>query len=150
MSMEALEHIFSAENVSETAETFTDDALWRHYSQQMELALEQNDIATAKYYIGELAELCGDTDEADTEVLPEGQELTLGSSERSYLEKKIKNAERNLELAEKALAVLLRNKADNMKGVDSAISNRKYQIKVYTKEIDNLKRDLSRLKDEEE
>ena len=65
--------------------------------------------------------------------------------ERSYLQRKLNAAKDNLEHYEKALEQLESNKEQGMEGVDSAISRREFQVKVYTKEVADLEREIWRL-----
>lgn len=65
--------------------------------------------------------------------------------ERSYLQRKLNAAKDNLEHSEKALEQLESNKEQGMEGVDSAISRREFQVKVYTKEVADLEREIWRL-----
>lgn len=62
--------------------------------------------------------------------------------ERSYLQRKLNAAKDNLEHSEKALEQLESNKEQGMEGVDSAISRREFQVKVYTKEVADLEREI--------
>ena len=62
--------------------------------------------------------------------------------ERSDLQRKLNAAKDNLEHSEKALEQLESNKEQGMEGVDSAISRREFQVKVYTKEVADLEREI--------
>ena len=62
--------------------------------------------------------------------------------ERSDLQRKLNAAKDNLEYSEKALEQLESNKEQGMEGVDSAISRREFQVKVYTKEVADLEREI--------
>lgn len=128
---------------------------WENYRN----AVEQGDIATARYYLGKYSEMyqsgaeereadtAGDAElyfgSRETEEVKEAREKA--DAERSRLERKLRDAEGNLKNSQEALDTLLRNQADGMKGVNPGISNREYQIKVYTKEIANLKHEISNL-----
>ena len=59
--------------------------------------------------------------------------------ERSDLQRKLNAAKDNLEYSEKALEKVQDS------GMDSWISNREYQVKVYTKEVADLEREIWRL-----
>ena len=112
---------------------------------QLEKAIQNGNVEAACFYLGELSDLCKakDSDEKSEAV----GEISFGSKEKDDLERKLSTAESNYRHAERALKDLLRDKAKGWKGVDSAISNREYQVKTYAREIANLKREISRIKE---
>ena len=111
----------------------------------LELAIQNGNMEAASYYLGELNDLC---DASENQVAYEAsEEISFGSKEKDDLERKLSNAQSNYRNAEKALNNLLRDKLNGMKGVDPAISNREYQVKTYAREIANLKREISRIKE---
>lgn len=134
-------------------------AYWDNYTE----ACGRGDKAAAKYYLDRYTQT---RESLTSEVEEKGEEdlgLRLGKTEaeeaeeerkarekvdaeRERLERKLRTAEMNLEHAQKALDTLLHNKMDGMIGVDPNISHREYQVKVYTKDIANIKRDLANLK----
>lgn len=71
------------------------------------------------------------------------EELERLQEERERLERKLRDAQSNLKNSQKALEQLERDKAAGMIGVDPAISNREYQIRVYTKDISDLERQIN-------
>lgn len=161
---------FDMETLQETEETEKREVLEQQAQQYWEKykeASEKGDMAAARYYHGKYSDICPSAaeeprpsaiEEAEEDAA-KGGDASLGSSEaeeekearekleaeRSRLERKLRTAQQNLEHAQKALDTLLRNKIDGMTGVDTGISTREYQIKVYTKDIADLERQLSKL-----
>lgn len=147
----------------EQAETENLDAMeqraelyWENYRN----AAEQGDTAAARYYLGKYSEIyLSDIKERETgtaedakihfgniETEEEKEAREKADAQRSSLERKLRDAEGNLKNSQKALDTLLCNQVDGMKGVNPGISDREYQIKAYTKEIADLKREISNLK----
>lgn len=65
--------------------------------------------------------------------------------ERQHLERELRDAQNNLSHAQKALRELEEDKEAGFTGVDPAISNREYQVRVYTKEIEDIERDIRQI-----
>lgn len=148
------QEITEAEKLEERA-----SAYWANYT----AACERGDQAAARYYLDRYTQ----TRESLTDDGEEKEEETLGTrlgqteaeeaeeerkarekvdEERERLERKLRTAQMNLEHAQKALDTLRRNQMDGMKGVKPNISDREYQVKVYTKDIANLEREIANLK----
>ncbi len=81
----------------------------------------------------------------DYEGYEEQEKLEKLYNERADLQRELRDAQENLEHSQKALEQLESNKEDGFEGVDASISRREYQVKVYTKEIADLERELYRL-----
>lgn len=131
----------SVENLSETEGLAETELLAQQYNERINEALENGDVQTARYYLGELQELY-ESDEQQRALGTHQGEISFGGSRVEDLESKLKSAERMKNHAEHERDVLLSDKAHGFIGVDPSISNRNFQIKVYTKEIENLKKEL--------
>ena len=75
----------------------------------------------------------------DYEGYEEQEKLEQLYNERADLQRELRNAQENLRDAQKDL-----EKVEDS-GMESWISNREYQVKVYTKEVADLERELYRL-----
>ncbi len=162
MSNEFLEMEIQTEQ-TEQAETENPDAMEQRaepYWEKYMKAAGQGDTATARYYLGKYLEVYQSGIEEKESDTVEGTEFHFGNketeeeketrekveAERSRLKRKLWDAEQKLKNSQKALNTLLHNQMDGMKGVKMNIADREYEIKVYTKDIANLKRELSNLK----
>lgn len=122
----------------------TETAIQEHF-ERLEDAIQNGNNEAAAYYLGELNELCDVSEINDKQIIDE--EISFGSKEKDDLKRKLENAKSSYRHAEKALNTLLNDKAHGMKGVDPAISDRKYQLKSFAREISQLQRQISQMKE---
>ena len=112
---------------------------WMDYEgyEEQEKASEQAEDA-----LEAVSSSLGSGEMSEQEILEEQrrqEQLEKLYDERSYLQRKLNAAKDNLEYSEKALEKVQDS------GMDSWISNREYQVKVYTKEVADLEREIWRL-----
>lgn len=131
--------------VDDTDITVEENKVIQESFDNLEKAIQSGNTEAAFYYLGELNDLC-DVDKIQ-ETRENSEELSFGSKEKDDLERQLSNAKANYRNAEKALNTLLNDKLHGMKGVDPAISNREYQLKIYAREISQLQRQISQIKE---
>ena len=112
---------------------------WMDYEgyEEQEKASEQAEDA-----LEAVSSSLGSGEMSEQEILEEQrrqEQLEKLYDERSDLQRKLNAAKDNLEYSEKALEKVQDS------GMDSWISNREYQVKVYTKEVADLEREIWRL-----
>ena len=105
--------------------------------------LRQSEKGECKKCVAELQKLDKTNPNAEDTVC----DISFRSKEKSDLEKKRANAEYNLRSEGKHLKVLMKNRINGGRCLDSSISDCTYRIKKDSSEIRRLDRDIARIKE---